>query len=191
MKLPSKRMILVPPTTREDFIEYASSAGWTYRSEVQEVRDRFVPYELAYSDADGQTWLRYVDDFAAEMPYVVVAGHDYESVAELVSQGLPVYSDEDLLAWAEQATDSREVALSCRYVAVAAPAQRELRFFAALLRGLRHPDPAARVMCIRACAYPGWPELKPVLREIETVDPDPRVRDTAARMLAVFENASS
>jgi hypothetical protein len=189
MKPPFKRMILVPPTTREDFIAYAADAGWKYRSEVQEQKDRLVPYELVYSDAAREKWLHYVDDFVAEMPYLVVAGRHFAETAEQVAEEFPVYADSDLLTWAEAASDPHEVALSCRYVAVTAPTEFDPEFFAALLRGLRHTEATVRAACIHACAYPGWPEFEPVLKEIEQEDPDPRVRTIARQLLHVFRDA--
>ena len=191
MTRPRRRLILVHPAGREDFLAFVRGTQWKYQREVQEDRARHVPYELLYTDPERQTWLHYVDDYIAEMRYVVVAGRDVEEGSAEVARGLPVYDPDALIAWALSATDPREVALAVRHVAVAAPAAFDPAFFSALEHGLTHPDPATRVMAIRACAYPAWPELRPVLTTMRDTDSNPRVRDAAAGLLSALEQPSA
>lgn len=189
MDRPFKRLILIPPTDREDFIEYATDAGLVYRSESQEDRAALIPYELIYSDSERQTWFHYIDDFISELRYVVVEGRDVEEGAEHVAENLPVHSDADLLAWVTAAENPKELAAAVRHLAIIAPKKCDPQVLSGFLRGLRHADPAVRVISIHACGYPAWPELKPAIRQIKDSDPDRRVRDTARRMLDVYREA--
>lgn len=181
-----KRLVLKPPADFAAAARHLNTTSWTLDDLVKEDRARMVPRESVYVSSDEKSAVHVVDDFVAGFPYLALRGPLAEPTARLLPKKVPIYSDAELLAWVEGADTPESLADGIRRLGVAAPPAHEPRIFAAFERAFTHADPRARVAAVQACAYPSWPEFKPVLERLVRDDPDATVRAEATLMLEAF-----
>jgi hypothetical protein len=181
-----KRLVLKPPADFDAAARHLNTTSWTLHDFLEENRARMVPREYVYVSRDGQSAIHIVDDFVAGFCYLAVQGRLAEPTARLLPKKVPMYSDDELLAWVEGADTPESLGDGIRRLGVAAPSAHDPRIFAAFERAFTHSDARARVAAVQASAYPSWPEFKPVLERLVRDDPDATVRAEATIMLEAF-----
>jgi hypothetical protein len=76
-----------------------------------------------------------------------------------------------LLEALDNSTEIRHFAAAALLAAIGAPAAFAKEFFVRLRDATQHPELMDRDIAISAIAYPGWPEFRPVLRDVARNDP--------------------
>lgn len=159
----SDRIVVLRDTVSlRDMKRLATGHGWAFTGDVP--RSRFVLASHRWQTADGSE-VTYTEDHTGDVRYVRVDGPDHEGLARFIAEALPSWSEEELLAQAEQATEPLPCIQVLSRLAVCRPLRPSKRYVAVWQWMLKHRHRAVRRAAIRTAYDCHWPEMIEVLHE--------------------------
>jgi hypothetical protein len=117
------------------------------------------------------------------MRYFVVRGQDTVGVTQRIVDTCPTWTLHDALhaAWRVTERDDRLIAVYA--TALTAPDEPHPAVISELRRTAADPDPGIRQSVVIATAYLGWPELVPLVEELQRTDPADDIRFNSGILL--------
>ncbi|MFF0623139.1 hypothetical protein [Streptomyces sp. NPDC004296] len=178
----------------EDIDLLAHGHGWpiAYSREKDFERGRGVEVNWEVRE---RLMLGYLESHIANVCCVVAVGHDPEEAERLIADvetKLPnrVIDTTDILLGIQDDSDPRKLAKSLVQAGFGAPITFDEQFFKAFEEAsTAHPIHNVRSIAITSIAYVEWPEFIPVLRTIESTDPNENVRARATLVRRAYEAA--
>jgi hypothetical protein len=183
------RLIPKNPDEPPTIFNVVSTKHWAYLECVKADPDNLIPAEDIFQPRGMDVTVHFVEDFIAEVQYIVIKGEDLdemETVASAITDTVPVYTADEILALCAQAQTLEERLRALRLAGVAAPGEHNPQFFSVFAASMVAPEPVVRRAAIDMVAYAGWPELRELLTQRLT-DPDEDVRQYAGYMLRALD----
>ncbi|MGE6761495.1 HEAT repeat domain-containing protein [Corallococcus interemptor] len=160
-------------------------AGWQMNSVTEATPTK--PYQVIWVTGDGQSIVRFIDDFMIEVPYAYIESETPERIVRAIQKFVDVYSHDEIQKLTDSATTAEECDLAVRLLALIAPPVFDSAFFEFFRKCLTLPDARLQRRAILAIGYVGWKEFRPVLETLEKEAPDTEVRELARIALEGFE----
>ena len=175
------RAVLKETVTPRDLERAAGANGWSLEDVIMSTPDS--PFEKIWLASDGRTRIHYIEDALISVRYVAVPGEDPGPVMDEVNSSLDTYDREELGRMFDAAEDRGHMVRAVYHVGAAAPPEFDAELFAYFERAFGSADSEVRRAAVFATAYAPWPEFRERLQRLASDDPEPAVRDYAARML--------
>lgn len=164
---------------------HAMMLGWQIDSVTEATSTK--PYQTIWVTDDGQSIVRFIDDFMIEVPYIYIESETPERIIRGIRKFVDVYSDDEIRKLADSAATVEELDLAVRLMALIAPPAFDSTLFEFFRKCLTFRDPRVQRRGILAIGYVGWKEFRPVLETLAKEAPAPEVRDLAKIALEGFE----
>ncbi len=184
----SRRLIPKDLDCEQSLHELASQEYWLLSEWVQPDPDQQVPGQVIWETEDRATKIHLVQDFLVQFPYLIVAGSDTDSVTQILTDNIPLYTDEELLQGRGDVSSLEERKMAVARLGVGAPRDYDIRFFEQLRLATGDQEPEVRSVAIWVMGYPSWPQFRPLLEKLRDHDSDAEVRDDARVILASFDH---
>ncbi|MEU8482662.1 HEAT repeat domain-containing protein [Streptomyces sp. NPDC048641] len=187
------RMVVRPPAGRQA-VEMVTSAGEWRLVETNEGEESAAYMVFRTWAPAPNLWLSMVEDSTTQACALIVFGDDGELVADLarrMSVFVPVMSREEVVAGPRAAQDPQERIPAVLRVALAAGPEFDPELFQVLTETAQDPDPFVRNAAAWSMTYLEWPQSLDLLRQMESRDPDERVRQSAHDLLNDFQRGGS
>ncbi|KAB2346926.1 hypothetical protein [Actinomadura rudentiformis] len=188
MRYSSRRLVLRNSVADADIWAFAKRKGWRYLGHVPRDPERGVFYEARW-DLGEENLAHFIIDEFADVLYMVVQHHDpqaAEDVARQIETGLPV----DSLAHLAENFDVNMYpagwAKALLRLAVGAPLSLDEEVRIRIHDSVGHRDARVRMATVWAIRYTAWPELHPILEQMERSETDPDVAQEIARTTEAF-----
>ncbi|MEU5301209.1 hypothetical protein ACH4YO_06765 [Streptomyces noursei] len=188
----TRRRVLNHFPMSEDIDLLAHGHGWPISYSQEKDFERGKGIEVNWEVSERLT-LGYLESHIANVCCVVAVGHDPEEAERLISDvetKLPnkVIDVAEILLGIQDDSDPRKLAKSLVRAGFGAPITFDEQFFKAFEEAsTTHPIHNVRSIAITSIAYIEWPEFMPVLRTIESTDPNETVRARATLVLRAYE----
>lgn len=167
------------------------STGWDLQWSIGKVikAEGNTPRQVIYyEEEEGQkTFIRYIEDFYIDLPYIEVYGKNdssVKSVVEEIHDFLPTHSITEVIEMVKKANTRDELLLAMRYLGIGCGGQTITPEIIELFQKLAfNPDPDMREAGIITMVYAGAPEFEEIFEYLAKNDSEPDIREHAARSL--------
>lgn len=146
-----------------------------------------IPAEAIFTTPDRNVFIHYIENRAYNVNYVLVRGSAAVETAKKVRDVLAIYSDMDVLAAASTAKMGEQMIAAMTCLTAGAPAEYDEAFFRIIKKALGSKDAAIRRTIVERLDFMNWPELYPVLQQMNATDADETVRMAAKKLLEQYE----
>lgn len=194
IKYPKQILIFKSASIKQKIVDFANNT-WHLKASREADIDNYLPLEIAWITPDQQTAIHYIEDwyledgtvypFSLKTPYLILEGKNIEKAVLLVRSFFDIYSDEEIIQWVQNATDSDDLINAVVHLGYAAPENFDSRFFSSLKTALSNSDTWVRLAAVWASGCIGWCELQEVLKNISVTDSSDDVQLLASQMLEV------
>lgn len=167
-----------------DFID--ENPEWLFVELKQQNEEKGISEEHIYQEGDTDNYIHYVRDIFLEFSYILIHGSDMLRVARDVSASIPIATNQDLLAfWNNATTWEEKVEAILRLATMAPPSTLERKAFANTLKdALANKSPEVRDACVFAMAYRKWDELRNELEHLQKSETDELVSKRLTYLLS-------
>ena len=149
-------IVLRDNVSRDRIEALAVEHGWHPIGDV--VRGHFVLASRRFYDEVG-TMIEYLEDHTSDVRYMVIDGAAQDTVGTAVRDGLPSYTEAELVAELEGSGDPIVWIRGLGRLSVLRPKRLDARYFSLWERGFQHPSRAVRRAAIRTAYGCTWPEM--------------------------------
>jgi hypothetical protein len=146
-----------------------------------------IALEEVFGTKDHAVGVHYVEDGLADLPYIQVSGPQAERYSALITQGLSVYSEEELFSTWDAAVSSDDKIDAVVRLGVACYDQPLEPYMRRIRQALEDSDPAVRDAGLVAFSYSPWAPMKPLVQMLRAADPDAGVQYRAQLLLEAWE----
>jgi hypothetical protein len=184
----SRRVVLRPPSTIDDVLALADSAGWLLIGQILPGPEQGPNLEVRWQVSE-YTDLHYVEDELAKELYLVAVGQDELEKAQVLRRlesELSVRTVSEVLAELDGSPLGPGAVKPVLRAGLVAPLEFSDDVYERLVAVLGHPEKIVRQAAVFGMLYTAWPQFLPSLRELAETDPDPDVRETARMALDRF-----
>src|ERR1043165_146382 len=92
------RHIIKPPGAYTQFRELVQRNSLRLIDRIERPPRSPVSLQEIFTNDDDSVGIHYVEDGMTELPYIQVSGPQLDKYSKIISQNLPVYSEDELLA---------------------------------------------------------------------------------------------
>src|SRR6266571_7431760 len=167
-------VILHPDRATIDVVEVAEQNSWRHAQTFQPAEKRL--YEEIYEVPGDNTVVRVIDDHFVQVVFVVSRGQSREKAAALVLSSVESLDEATLWRWLGS-DKPRERAYAIRALAAISPNEADSRWVEAFKRAACDKTPEARRGLIGALGRAAWPELWPIVDELDRSETDGELRE--------------
>ncbi|MFF8958233.1 HEAT repeat domain-containing protein [Streptomyces sp. NPDC014894] len=175
-----QRIVLHRQVTPDDIQDVAWDLDWN-AIEVG-IRDSGSLVDV-WRTNDGETDIRFVQDFPIGTCYLLVSGRGVESVTENIRSRAFTWTFTEALSFTRRAAGRDDTLAGIYAVALSADSTDRDAAVELLHSMTRSPDPGIRQAVVIATGYLGWPELIDLVEEIHRTDAVYEVRANAGVLL--------
>ena len=178
-----------PPAAEAEVERFAEALGWPVRGEIPADPEHGVPFEVQWAAGPALT-LHYVVDDLSGTAHVTVSGIDQPAVdgaRALAERHLDMLSFAELIRAAGDRKAARERGRALIRAGVGAPPEFDERLAKLVREFLAGADPVLREAALWTMSYVPAAEYRDLLGRAAEHDPDPRLRQTAAGILAAYD----
>lgn len=118
--------------------------------------------------------------------WVIIEGKNPQAIVLLVSSGFNIYSDQEIIASCQTASNCDDLIQAVVRLSYAAPENFDSRYFSTLKTVLYNSDTWVRLAAVWASGCIGWYELQDVLKDKSETDPSEDVQLQANQMLQIY-----
>ena len=182
------RMIVKEDVSRRVVMYKVHANGFHIVDEIAKNEQEWIPYEVIWETDDEETSIHYIEDHVYGVRYLFIQGEEVERVVSEVRGFIDVYTQEELIERFDRAKSKDDRIKELSYLAVGAPGGFDARFFDRIKRSLSHDDVDIRMHTIEVMSYIDWNEIRKLIQEISTSDPDETIRTAAASLARSYDN---
>ena len=183
------RHIIKPPGAYRQFRDLAQKNGLQLIDKIQKEPRNPLALQEIFTNIDDTVGIHYVEDGMAELPYIQISGPRLDDYSRIITQNLPVYSEDELFAAWDAANSLDEKIDAILRLGITADAPPADRYLHRIRQGLEDPAPEVRSATLVAFSYHPRDELKAVVERIRDEDPDDDARQRAQVILDTWLNA--
>lgn len=169
----------------QDFQRFAMAMGWLEHEFHPATPSS--PEEHIWLTEDQRAGVHWLKDGILGLEYVAVTGEEHDAVVDLLTRELPCYTVQEIRAMCNKTVPWYDEVPIINMVAVGGPPVFDDAVFGLIARSMEHEQSAVRNAAIVACAYLGWPQLRPLLLAARDRDPEPELRTLASQLLPTTE----
>jgi hypothetical protein len=181
-------LVLKPGVARADFARAAANAGFAFFEERPGDGDR-VPYEQVWGWPNLEcptAGVYYHESPFVSFPYIVVAGSELPLLAGKLTDRLAIYTREELIDDAMNATEHNEQVHAINRLALGFVDFQPAVFAIITNSILAGATPLLREAAVNAVGFRAWPHFRPLLKALAEQEKEANVRERAAALLAVW-----
>ena len=150
--------------------------------------DDRTPFEKVWLANGDRTAIHYVEDRLIGVRYLRIEGEGQAEIAPRIRANVGVYDRAEITAMFDSVGDDRALVRALRHMGTAAqPDAANFEWLDRFREAAGHPNPVVRRAVVLAAVYTGWPELRPLIQSLASVDPAPRTRARARSALHALE----
>lgn len=179
-------LILHSGVTRADFEKAAADSGFVHFA-THPIGSGQRAYEQVWVTPNvvaPTTGVHYFEDPIPNFPYLVVSGADVHHIASLLAERLPVYTPDELLNSALDASTHNDQVRAINRLAIGFVNFDPSAYTIIMTFALQAQNPLLREAAVNSIAYRAWPHFRPLLERIVAEDPAENVRRKATLLLA-------
>jgi hypothetical protein len=187
-----KQCIVLHESVSRAEIDYAAYKGiWTFARALKDnsgiVRE-VVFQELIRPTGLTENFLHYMIEKVKDLPFLIIEGESIETSVRTAYEKFPIHLREDIISMVKSPKDPEEYIKGILYLGLQGKFKESdnetLDIFKQVLQD-KNSD--IRTDAIIAMSYACWSEFQDLVKPLAEKDPDPKVRQTAARFLQGLE----